>query len=104
MFTSHDMFLTQEKLERRCEELANFRFVSMRTIAPMTTMEGQLGVAAIGICGRKSGFRSPSTATALRRTACSISARPAAATTAALNRFCMSTAIRSRAWIRTTTT
>ena len=44
MFTSHDMFLTQEKLGRRCEELANFRFVSMQTIAPMTAMEGQLGV------------------------------------------------------------
>ena len=42
--SNNDMFLTQQRLEKRCRELENFRFVSMQSIAPMTAMPGQLGV------------------------------------------------------------
>lgn len=44
MFTTGEMFLTEQKLERRVELLSGFRFVGMQSIAPMTAMPGTLGV------------------------------------------------------------
>lgn len=44
------MFLTEEKFLRRVEELNSFRFVNAVSIAPMTAMEGQLGVDDV-YCG-----------------------------------------------------
>ena len=44
MIQTNEMFLTLDKLNRRMRELENFRFVNMQTIAPMTAMEGGLGV------------------------------------------------------------
>lgn len=44
MFNAKDMFFSVEKLEARTRELENYRFIDLATIAPMTSMEGQLGV------------------------------------------------------------
>ncbi len=41
---NNEMFLTTDMLERRMRELENFRFVGMESIAPMTAMEGGLGM------------------------------------------------------------
>ena len=38
------MFLTEEKLRRRVEELEGLRYVGLTGIAPLTAMEGGLGV------------------------------------------------------------
>ena len=38
------MFLTEEKFLNRARELAQLRFIDAASIAPMTAMEGQLGV------------------------------------------------------------
>lgn len=44
MYSVRNMFLTDDKLEVRMRELENFRYVDLNCIAPMTAMEGQLGV------------------------------------------------------------
>ena len=41
---NNEMFLTTDKLERRMRELERFRYVGLKSIAPMTAMEGNLGV------------------------------------------------------------
>ena len=44
MIETKNMFLTDAKLEARMHELEDFRFVDLTCIAPMTAMEGGLGV------------------------------------------------------------
>lgn len=44
MIETKEMFLTTDKLESRVQELGEFRFTDMVSIAPLTAMPGNLGV------------------------------------------------------------